>query len=98
MAAIDRLLEIMQTLRDPEQGCPWDREQTFKTIVPHTLEEAYEVAETIEREDLDALRDELGDLLFQVVFYARLAQEQGRFDFNDVVVHAEREVLFRRRK
>jgi MazG family protein len=85
MAAIERLLEIMQTLRDPQNGCPWDREQTFRTIVPHTLEEAYEVAETIERNDLAALRDELGDLLFQVVFYAQLAREQGLFDFEDVV-------------
>ena len=72
-------------MRDPQKGCPWDKEQTFKTIVPHTLEEAYEVADAIERDDLVALRDELGDLLFQVVFYAQLAKEQQLFDFNDVV-------------
>jgi MazG family protein len=85
MSKIDELLRIMARLRDPETGCPWDREQTFATIVPHTLEEAYEVAETIEHGDLQALRDELGDLLFQVVFYAQMAQEAGQFDFEDVV-------------
>lgn len=84
MRSIDRLLNIMQRLRDPESGCPWDRAQTYKTIVPHTLEEAYEVADTIEREDYAELRDELGDLLFQVVFYAQLAKEEGRFDFEQV--------------
>lgn len=85
MQAIHRLLSIMAQLRDPATGCPWDKEQTFKSIVPHTLEEAYEVADAIEREDHLALRDELGDLLFQVVFYAQLAKEQQLFDFNDVV-------------
>jgi len=85
MQAINRLLSIMTQLRDPDNGCPWDKLQTFKTIVPHTLEEAYEVADAIEREDPVALRDELGDLLFQVVFYAQLAKEQQLFDFNDVV-------------
>lgn len=84
MHSIDRLLTIMHRLRDPESGCPWDRAQTYKTIVPHTLEEAYEVADTIEREDYAELRDELGDLLFQVVFYAQLANEEGRFDFEQV--------------
>jgi MazG family protein len=81
MADIDQLLMIMARLRDPERGCPWDLEQTFATIVPHTIEEAYEVAEAVARGDLEALRDELGDLLFQVVFYARLAEEAGAFDF-----------------
>jgi MazG family protein len=83
--AIDRLLAIMARLRDPERGCPWDLQQDFRTIAPHTLEEAYEVADAIERGDLAALRDELGDLLFQVVFHARLAGEQGAFEFEDVV-------------
>jgi ATP diphosphatase len=82
---IERLLEIMVTLRDPERGCPWDREQSFATIVPFTIEEAYEVADAIERGDMDELRDELGDLLFQVVFYAQLAAEAGHFDFDAVV-------------
>ncbi len=82
---INQLLEIMQTLRDPKKGCPWDLQQDFASIVPHTLEEAYEVADTIEQGELDALPDELGDLLFQIVFYAQIASEQGRFDFTDVV-------------
>jgi MazG family protein len=78
---MDELLAIMARLRDPAAGCPWDREQTFATIAPYTLEEAYEVAEAIERGDLDALRDELGDLLLQVVFHAEIARGQGAFDF-----------------
>lgn len=84
MNQINRLLDIMQRLRDPETGCPWDKEQTFATIAPYTLEETYEVLDAIARNDLDDLRGELGDLLFQVVFYAQMAQEQGRFDFNDI--------------
>lgn len=80
-----RLLGIMRTLRDPEQGCPWDRVQTFASIVPHTLEEAYELAEVIEAGgDPDTLRDELGDLLFQVVFYAQMAAERGWFNFDAI--------------
>jgi len=79
------LLKIMEKLRDPQTGCPWDKAQTFHTIVPFTLEEAYEVADTIERLALDELPDELGDLLFQVVFYCQLGKEQGRFDFSTVV-------------
>jgi nucleoside triphosphate diphosphatase len=79
------LLEIMARLRTPGSGCPWDLEQNFRTIVPYTIEEAYEVADAIEREDFDDLADELGDLLLQVVFHARLAQEEGKFDFGDVV-------------
>jgi len=82
--SIDRLLAIMAALRDPERGCPWDREQTWATIAPHTLEEAYELADAIERGDAGHVRDELGDLLFQVVFQARIAEEQGLFDFDAV--------------
>src|SRR3954464_12408524 len=82
---IARLLEIMAALRTPQTGCPWDLEQTFSTIAPYTLEEAYEVADAIERGDLADLREELGDLLLQVVYHARMAQEQGAFDFGDVV-------------
>src|SRR5215472_2777210 len=82
---ISRLLEIMQALRTPQTGCPWDLEQNFATIAPYTIEEAYEVADAIARDDLEDLRDELGDLLLQVVFHARMAQEQGAFDFGDVV-------------
>lgn len=81
MKAMRRLLDIMRQLRDPKSGCPWDLAQTPATIVPHTLEEAYEVAEAVETGDVAALRDELGDLLFQVVFYSRLAEEAGEFDF-----------------
>ncbi|HEY0235528.1 MAG TPA: nucleoside triphosphate pyrophosphohydrolase, partial [Afipia sp.] len=82
---ISRLLDIMAALRTPGTGCPWDLEQTFATIAPYTIEEAYEVAEAIARNDLDDLRDELGDLLLQVVFHSRMAEEQGAFAFGDVV-------------
>ena len=82
---IEGLLEIMARLRDPEGGCPWDVQQTFATIAPYTIEEPYEVADAIDRGDLGGLRDELGDLLLQVVFHARMAQEQGAFAFADVV-------------
>jgi nucleoside triphosphate diphosphatase len=82
---ISRLLAIMSRLRDPQRGCPWDLEQNFRTIAPYTVEEAYEVADAIERDDLAALRDELGDLLFQVVFHAQMAAETGAFAFDDVV-------------
>jgi ATP diphosphatase len=75
----------MSRLRDPETGCPWDLKQSYASIVPYTLEEAYEVADAIARENFDELKDELGDLLFQVVFYAQLAKEEGRFDFDDCV-------------
>ena len=81
---IQRLLSIMARLRDPETGCEWDREQTFATIAPYTIEEAYEVADAIEQNDLASLREELGDLLLQVVFHARMADEQGAFAFDDV--------------
>src|SRR6202040_3415780 len=79
--AIDRLLAIMARLRDPERGCPWDREQDFRSIAPYTIEEAYEVADAIERGDMGSLKDELGDLLLQVVFHARMAEEKGLFAF-----------------
>jgi ATP diphosphatase len=82
---ISRLLEIMARLRTPSSGCPWDLEQNFATIAPYTIEEAYEVADAIARGDLDDLRDELGDLLLQVVFHARMAEEQNAFAFGDVV-------------
>ena len=82
---IARLIEIMAALRTPGGGCPWDLEQTFRTIAPYTLEEAYEVADAIARGDLTDLKDELGDLLLQVAFHARMAEEQGAFDFGDVV-------------
>jgi ATP diphosphatase len=95
MSAIARLLEIMAVLRTPGTGCPWDLEQDFATIAPYTIEEAYEVADAIARGDLADLREELGDLLLQVVFHARMAQEQGVFDFEDVV-SALNEKLVRR--
>ena len=93
--AIDDLLEIMSRLRDPDGGCPWDVEQTFATIASHTIEEAYEVADAIERGDMVALKDELGDLLFQVVFYAQMANEDGVFDF-DAIVAAIADKMVRR--
>src|SRR5437763_15673247 len=85
MADINELLRIMAALRDPERGCPWEVQQNFDTIAPYTIEEAYEVADAIDRRDFAALRDELGDLLLQVVFHARMAQEAGHFRFDDVV-------------
>ena len=95
MTHIDKLLEIMAALRDPQGGCPWDLEQDFRSIAPYTIEEAYEVADAIARDDLGALRDELGDLLLQVVFHARMAEERGAFAFPDVV-HAIVDKLIRR--
>src|SRR6185312_5307218 len=84
LSPIDRLLAIMARLRDPGAGCPWDIQQTFAAIAPYTIEEAYEVADAIERGDLADLKEELGDLLLQVVFHARMAEEQGAFAFEDV--------------
>jgi len=84
MKSMQELLDIMARLRDPAGGCPWDLRQTYQSIVPYTLEEAYEVADSIQRGDMQELRDELGDLLFQVVFYSQIAREEGRFDFQDV--------------
>lgn len=84
MQNLQRLLEIMSALRDPEKGCPWDLKQNYKSLVTYTLEEAYEVAEAIEFGDMNEVKKELGDLLFQVVFYAQLAKEEGLFDFDDI--------------
>jgi ATP diphosphatase len=92
---IEKLLKVMERLRDPQNGCPWDREQTFATIAPYTIEEAYEVADAIERNDAHDLKDELGDLLFQVVFHARMAEERGWFDF-DAVATSIHDKLVRR--
>ncbi len=92
---LDQLLAIMARLRDPERGCPWDVQQDFASIAPYTIEEAYEVADAIDRGDFDDLRDELGDLLLQVVFHAQMAAEQGRFDFADVA-HAISAKMVRR--
>jgi MazG family protein len=83
-AATQAVLDVMARLRDRDRGCPWDVEQNFRTIAPYTIEEAYEVADAIQREDLKALKEELGDLLFQVAFHTRMAEEQGAFDFADV--------------
>ncbi|MEW6644253.1 MAG: nucleoside triphosphate pyrophosphohydrolase [Pseudomonadota bacterium] len=92
---INRLIEIMAQLRTPVTGCPWDLEQNFATIAPYTIEEAYEVADAITRADLEDLKDELGDLLLQVVFHARMAQEQGAFAFGDVVEAITRKMIRR---
>lgn len=92
---ISRLIEIMAALRDPETGCPWDIEQNFETIKPYTVEEAYEVADAIERKDMDDLCDELGDLLLQVVFHSRMAEEAGEFSFGDVVEAITRKMIRR---
>lgn len=93
--SLDDLLYLMSRLRDPDTGCPWDIKQTFASIVPHTLEEAYEVADTIERQDWPHLQGELGDLLFQVIFYAQIAREEQRFEFTDII-HTLVEKLIRR--
>ncbi|WP_417448920.1 nucleoside triphosphate pyrophosphohydrolase [Kordiimonas sp.] len=93
--SINHLLEIMRRLRDPENGCPWDVEQTFSTIAPHTIEEAYEVEEAIRADDMSSLKDELGDLLFQTVFHAQMADELGHFSFADIV-HSICEKMVRR--
>ena len=95
MYTVQDLLNLMARLRDPQFGCPWDLKQTYASIVPHTLEEAYEVADAIEQGDLDHLKGELGDLLFQVVFYAQLAREEGRFEFDDVIDGITRKLLRR---
>lgn len=92
---IERLIEIMAALRQPETGCPWDVVQTFETIKPYTIEEAYEVADAIERNDMDDLCEELGDLLLQVVFHARMAEERGEFDFGSVVEAVTRKMIRR---
>lgn len=91
----DDLKTLMQRLRDPADGCPWDLQQDYRSIVPHTLEEVYEVIDTIERGDYTHLREELGDLVFQVVFYAQLAAEEGRFDLDDVMHDLVAKLLYR---
>ncbi len=93
--ALNRIIEIMRHLRDPEKGCPWDVKQTFETIAPHTIEEAYETADAIQRGDLEDIRDELGDLLLQVVFQARIAEEAGHFDLGDVANSISDKMIFR---
>jgi ATP diphosphatase len=95
MYQLDDLLHLMARLRDPRHGCPWDLKQSYATIVPHTLEEAYEVADAIERGDFDHLPGELGDLLFQVVYYSQLAKEEGRFEFTTVVDGITRKLVRR---
>ena len=92
---IDRLLQIMAALRSPDGGCPWDIEQTFKTIAPFTVEEAYEVADAIERGDINDLKEELGDLLLQIVFHAQMADEQKLFSFEDVATSISDKLIFR---
>ncbi len=94
-SSILSLIDVMARLRDPETGCPWDREQTFDTIAPYTIEEAYEVADAIASGDRTALKDELGDLLFQVVYYAQMSREEGGFDFDAIATH-EAEKMIRR--
>ncbi|MBT2296424.1 nucleoside triphosphate pyrophosphohydrolase [Pseudomonas fluorescens] len=95
MHSLEDLLHLMNRLRDPQYGCPWDIKQTYETIVPHTLEEAYEVADAIERGDFDHLQGELGDLLFQVVYYSQLAREENRFEFAGVVDSITRKLIRR---
>ena len=95
MYQLDDLLHLMARLRDPQHGCPWDLKQNYASIVPHTIEEAYEVADAIERGDFDHLPGELGDLLFQVVYYSQLAREEGRFDFAQVVDGITRKLVRR---
>ncbi len=94
-APANKLLDVMKALRNPDGGCAWDIEQTFETIAPYTIEEAYEVADAIIEKDMDALKDELGDLLLQVVFHAQMASEQGLFDFQDVAEHAANKMISR---
>ncbi len=95
MYTLDDLLNLMARLRDPQYGCPWDIKQTYATIVPYTLEEAYEVADAIERSDFEHLQGELGDLLFQVVYYSQLAREEGRFEFAGVIDSITRKLIRR---
>ena len=95
MYSLDDLLHLMARLRDPQHGCPWDLKQTYASIIPHTLEEAYEVADAIEQGDYAQLRDELGDLLFQIVYYSQLAKEEHRFLFADVVDSITRKLVRR---
>lgn len=95
MQSIQQLLDIMRALRDPDSGCPWDRQQNFQSLIPFTIEEAYEVADAIERNNYDDIKSELGDLLFQIIFYSQLATEQQAFDFNDVAQSISEKLLRR---
>ncbi len=95
MSNIDSLIELMSKLRDPVQGCPWDLKQSITSLLPHTLEEVYEVADAIESGSMVELEDELGDLLFQIVFYAQLAREEGSFDFDDIAAGVTNKLLRR---
>ena len=92
---LQRVRYLMARLREPEYGCPWDLKQTYQSIAPFTVEEAYEVADTILREDYEHLREELGDLMFQVVFYSQMAEEEGRFQFDDVLMDLEQKLVRR---
>lgn len=92
---LNDLKQLMMRLRSPENGCPWDLEQTFKTIKPHTIEEAYEVADAIERDNMNDLKDELGDLLFQVIFHAQMASEKSIFTIDDIIDHVTKKMIFR---
>jgi ATP diphosphatase len=94
-AAITRLIDVMARLRDPQKGCPWDVEQTFKSIAPYTIEETYEVVEAIENDDPQAIKDELGDLLFQIVFHAQMAREAGLFDLEQIANHVADKMIER---
>src|SRR5690554_7287006 len=93
--SLDDLKALMARLRDPQTGCPWDAKQTYSTVVPYTLEEVYEVVDAIEQEDFPHLKDELGDLLFQVIFYAQLGKEDGHFDFDEIVDNLVRKLIRR---
>jgi ATP diphosphatase len=95
MTAIEQLLEIMATLRDPKNGCPWDKKQTFSSLVSHTIEEAHEVVDAIDQNNMPSLQEELGDLLFQVIFYCQIAQEKGEFDFQAVVSQLNEKLIRR---
>ncbi len=92
---LNRLLHIMQKLRDPENGCPWDIKQTFSTIAPYTIEESYELADAIAKQDFNEIKDEIGDVLFQVVFYAQLGKEQSLFDFESIAEHLSDKLIRR---
>ncbi|MCW9032452.1 MAG: nucleoside triphosphate pyrophosphohydrolase, partial [Gammaproteobacteria bacterium] len=95
MQSMQQLLDIMRALRDPTSGCPWDRKQNFQTLIPYTIEEAYEVADAIERNNYDDIKNELGDLLFQIVFYSQLAAEEQAFNFSDVAQSISEKLLRR---
>ena len=92
---IQKLLNVMKKLRDPEKGCPWDKKQTIETIIPHTIEEVYEVAEQVYNQNYDKLKDELGDLLFQVIYISQIASEKNKFNFSDVVKAITKKMIFR---